>query len=132
MYHQHTVECGEDRSECAAAFAEVAPPTCDMVNSDGWDCGLPARYELIDLDDDRRFLTCETHRNVHLLMLADQSSAGITLHRLPEVVQRERPSTQCCFERCSQVATCKAGGEVYFPMCAEHFDYYLDLIGKGE
>jgi len=28
--------------------------------------------------------------------------------------------TLCCFERCTRPATRKVGGEVYFPMCAEH------------
>ena len=33
---------------------------------------------------------------------------------------RRRP-TPCCFEHCTNPATHKVGGEVYFPMCDEHF-----------
>jgi hypothetical protein len=43
---------------------------------------------------------------------------------------RAQHPERCCIERCGQVATHKAGGEVYFPFCDAHYQQLYPLCAE--
>ena len=56
----------------------MSPETfvCDVIDSNGYPCGLPAAFQFEDADDARLVFTCHTHRNETLRQFADYTTSG--------------------------------------------------------